>query len=237
MCLRLNGRLILLLSDRAFAQSHADGCGYTVSLRICGDLLLVPCGRVYDRLKMQAYLERLANLDFARVLKTISGFFQQEGFSFALIGAFGLHAYGLSRATQDLDFVVEAAAQDKLIAFLEFLRYRTLHRSSGYSSHCHANAALGRLDFVYISGDTSRKIFQEAKGSLEIGGVVALVPRPEHLAAMKIHAIKTDPSRTLQDLSDIQFLLGLPGVDEDEVRVYFEKSGLLRLYEEIKKKS
>lgn len=32
-------------------------------------------------------------------------------FPFAVIGAFGLHAYGLSRATSDLDFVTESAAQ------------------------------------------------------------------------------------------------------------------------------
>jgi hypothetical protein len=61
------------------------------------------------------------------------------------------------------------------------------------------------------------------------------VPRPEHLAAMKVHAMKNDPARTLQDMADIQFLLRLPGIDEAEVRAYFEAAGLLERYREIER--
>ena len=61
------------------------------------------------------------------------------------------------------------------------------------------------------------------------------VPRPEHLITMKVHAMKNDPSRTLRDMADIQFLLSLPGIDEAEVRAYFEQSGLLERYRDIKR--
>lgn len=62
-----------------------------------------------------------------------------------------------------------------------------------------------------------------------------LVPRAEHLAAMKIHAMKSDPSRTFKELADIQFLLGLPGIDEQEIRGCFEKEGLKGRFDELKK--
>ena len=52
---------------------------------------------------------------------------------------------------------------------------------------------------------------------------------------MKVHAMKNDPSRSLREMADIQFLLGLPGIDEAEVRSYFEQSGLLERYLEIKR--
>jgi hypothetical protein len=52
---------------------------------------------------------------------------------------------------------------------------------------------------------------------------------------MKIHAMKHDPSRTLQEMADIQFLLRLPDVDEEAIRAYFERSGLLERYLEIKR--
>jgi hypothetical protein len=52
---------------------------------------------------------------------------------------------------------------------------------------------------------------------------------------MKVHAMKNDPSRTLREMADIQFLLSLPGIDEAEVRAYFEQSGLLERYLEIKR--
>jgi hypothetical protein len=63
----------------------------------------------------------------------------------------------------------------------------------------------------------------------------ALVPRPEHLAAMKVLAMRNDPARTFQEMSDIRHLLTLPGVDEQEIRGYFAKHGLESRFDEIKK--
>jgi hypothetical protein len=59
------------------------------------------------------------------------------------------------------------------------------------------------------------------------------VPKPEHLAAMKVHAIKNDPARRHQELADIRFLMSLPGVDRGEIRRYFESSGLGELYDDL----
>jgi hypothetical protein len=59
------------------------------------------------------------------------------------------------------------------------------------------------------------------------------VPRPEHLAAMKVFAMKNDPSRTFRELEDIRFLLTLDGVDREMVRGYFEKHGLGHRHDEI----
>lgn len=173
-------------------------------------------------------------MDFGKVLSVLVGFFEREGFRYAAIGAFGLHALGLSRATLDLDLATESAAQPKLVAFLESLGYETLHRSEGYSNHLHPDPDPGRVDVVYVSAETSRLLFGGGT-RLRLGGHEVPVPRPEHLAAMKIHAMKNDPSRTLQEMADLQFLLGLPGIDEDEVRGYFERAGLLDRYREIKR--
>ena len=45
--------------------------------------------------------------------------------------------------------------------------------------------------------------------------------------------MKNDPSRILQEMADMQFLLRLPDIDEAEVRAYFERSGFLERYREI----
>ena len=47
--------------------------------------------------------------------------------------------------------------------------------------------------------------------------------------------MKNDPSRALQEMADIQFLLRLPGVDTEEIRGYFARSGLLERYREIER--
>jgi hypothetical protein len=139
-------------------------------------------------------------LDFERILKEVAGFFESEGIRYAVIGAFALHAYGRSRATSDLDFVTEFHAQPKLIAFLEGFGHETLHASSGYSNHLHRDVAMGRLDFVYISGETSRQLFGSARKLLVLGEMSIPVPRAEHIAAMKIQAMKNDPERTFQEM-------------------------------------
>ncbi len=71
--------------------------------------------------------------------------------------------------------------------------------------------------------------------TLRLGGRELPVPRAEHLVAMKVHAMKNDPERVLQDMADIRVLLQVPGIDEDEVRGYFERAGMEDRYVEIKR--
>jgi hypothetical protein len=68
-------------------------------------------------------------------------------------------------------------------------------------------------------------------------GSIVPVLSAEHLAAMKIFAIKNDPTRTLAELEDIRFLLTLPGINRDEIRGYFEKHELGDLYAGIERSS
>jgi hypothetical protein len=174
-------------------------------------------------------------VEFEKALVLVSEFFRREERPFAVIGAFALQAYGLTRATQDLDFAAEASVQEKLIAHLSACGYETLHQSLGYSNHLHSDPVLGRLDFVYLDGPTAEALFGSAHEQTGPGGLRVPVPKAEHLVALKVHGIKNDPSRTFRDLADIQYLMGLAGVDRDEIRGYFEKDGLLARYDELRR--
>jgi hypothetical protein len=172
-------------------------------------------------------------LDFARVFDRVAGLLDERGHPCAVVGALALHAWGLSRATFDLDVVTASAAQADLVALLQALGYETLHVSPGYSSHQHADADWGGVDVVYVDAETARRLFPVCPKRLKLGGREALVPRAEHLAAMKVQAMRNDPSRLLPDLADVQYLLRLPGTDRAEVRGYFEKAGLLQWYDRL----
>jgi hypothetical protein len=174
-------------------------------------------------------------MDFGRVFSTVAAFLEGEGFPVAVVGAFGLHAFGITRATQDLDFATDAAARPKAVAFLESLGYETLHSSEGYSNHLHPDPAMGRIDFVYVGGETGRQLFEGSRERLTLGGRGALVPRAEHLIAMKVQATKNDPGRSFQDLADIRSLMLLPGVDQAEVEGYFARAGLKDKLDDIRK--
>jgi len=148
-------------------------------------------------------------------------------------GALGLHAYGHSRATFDLDVVTVSAAQVRLVAALEALGYETLHVSAGYSNHQHPDADWGGVDVIYVDEQTARRLFAGCSRKLRIGDREAPVPRAEHLAAMKVQAMRNDPTRLVQDLADVQELLRLPSTDRAEVLRYFEKAGMVEWYERL----
>ena len=174
-------------------------------------------------------------MDFGKVLDEVAGFLEANGFPYAVIGAVALAAYGLPRTTLDLDLVVDAEAQDALIAFLESRGYETLHRSTGYSNHVHPDPSRGNLDFVYVRGETSRELFAGCRRAAGPRGREIPLPKPEHLAAMKALAMKNDPSRTFQELADVRFLLTLPGTDRGEIRRHFERHGLAERFDELAK--
>lgn len=174
-------------------------------------------------------------MNFGIVLGVVTAFLEENGYRYALIGGIALAAYGLPRTTLDVDLAVDSAAQDDLIRFLELRGYETLNRSKGYSNHLHSDPEWGSLDFVYVTGETADKLFAGCHRAQGPGGVDVPIPRPEHLAALKVLAMKNDPKRIFQEMADIRFLLTLPGVDRREVRSYFERHGLKDRIDELER--
>jgi len=171
---------------------------------------------------------------FDEVLRTFSAFFEREGIRYAVAGGNALLAWGLQRLTHDVDFAIDGARRNDVIAHAESLGYETTFVSDGYSNHYHSNADLGHVDFLYLYGQTADTLFSAAIQRNTLG-VELPVLRPEHLIAMKVHAMKQRPMRVLIDAPDIAFLIALPGVDQQKVREYFSQQGLLKIYDELEK--
>lgn len=174
-------------------------------------------------------------MDFAAVLESVRAFLEQGGWRYALGGGLAMAAYGLPRTTLDLDLVVEGESQEDLIRHLVSLGYETLNRSAGYSNHVHREPGMGSVDFVYLAGETAEKLFSAAREVPGPGGRPVLVPSPEHLAAMKVLAMKNDPARTFQELGDIRHLIAVAGADRVAVREQFARHGLEERYRELER--
>lgn len=174
-------------------------------------------------------------MDFAAVLESVRTFLELGGRRYALGGGLAMAAYGLPRTTLDLDLVVEAGSQQALIQYLESVDYQTLNRSAGYSNHVHREPGMGSVDFVYLAAETAEKVFSAAREVPGPGGRPVLVPSPEHLAAMKILAMKNDPARTFQELGDIRHLIAVAGADREAVREQFARHGLEARYRELER--
>jgi hypothetical protein len=172
-------------------------------------------------------------MNIKAIFRSLIGFFKQTGIDYALVGAFALKAYGYLRATEDVDFLVRGAYQSSIVAYLESIGYETIYRSPGYSNHVHPLAKLGRIDFIYVEGQTADVILSEAKPLLLIDDISVPVAKAEHLIALKVFAMKNDPERSFREMADLQYLLRLPGLDLEEIRGYFEKYGQMEKYYEL----
>ncbi len=173
-------------------------------------------------------------MKFDEVLRRFSEFFDAQEIRYALAGGNALLAWGHQRPTHDVDFAIDGARRDEAVAYAESLGYETTFASEGYSNHYHRDAAFGHVDFLYVYGSTADALFGGVT-HLSAVGVNLPVLRPEHLIAMKVHAMKQRPMRVLIDAPDIAFLLSLPGIDRERVREYFSQNGLLKIFDELEK--
>jgi hypothetical protein len=172
-------------------------------------------------------------VNFAGALDRVDAVLAAGGWRSAVVGGVALAACGHTRMTLDLDIVTESAAQDTLVPSLEAEGYVTLYRSSGFSNHRHPNPEWGRVDFIYVHGETAERLFAGVRTLPGPSGRAVRVPRPEHLIAMKVQAMKNAPERTWQEMADIGYLLTLAGTDRREAREYFVKANLLDRWEEL----
>lgn len=174
-------------------------------------------------------------MDFEAILVTFAGRLEAEQIRYAIVGGLAVHAWGHARPTRDADFAVDRHHQQSVIAIAESLGYRTIFISDAFSNHEHHDPRWGHVDFMYLSGRTAEAVFSAVVLKPLVGERDFPVASAEHLAMMKAVAMKNFPHRTLYEGDDIRVLLGVPGVDRDSIREYFERQGLLDLFDAIEK--
>lgn len=173
-------------------------------------------------------------MDAARLLAVLRPHFEATAARWMLAGGFAVAAWGSARTTLDLDLVVDDEPRDALVPRIVAEGFEAYNDSEAFTNLQHPDPALGRLDLLWVSGRTSRQLFEAAVSRSGPDGKPILVPTPEHLIAMKLRAIQSRATRVIRDGPDLQHLLGLPGLDHNQIRGYFERAGLSELYDRLK---
>ena len=78
----------------------------------------------------------------------------------ALIGGLAVVVHQVVRATQDVDFLLEAEAADKVHAALLLLGYQCLHRSEDAANYVRGTEG---LDLLYAHRPLARQLLSQAK--------------------------------------------------------------------------
>lgn len=132
-----------------------------------------------------------------------------------VIGGHAINAYGYTRTTVDFDFVIPGTTlpiwRDELDAI--GYRWRGETRAFAQFSAPEGDNPPFPIDLMLVDEVTFEKLWIEAR-VLDFAGVSLRVPKPTHLIALKLHALK-NPARAARgkDLPDIVQLMRIAELD------------------------
>lgn len=169
------------------------------------------------------------------ILRTLLQKGKQKGASFILVGGHALNVYGLTRQTGDVDIVVREQDKKKWRSILESLGYKLFHDHPAFMQFSPPDIVAWPVDVMIVDKETFDG-FQRGGKEFDIGGACILVPRIEHLIALKLHALKQNQAyRELKDLDDILELLERTDIDAagEQFRKFCESYGTVEIYQRI----
>jgi len=150
---------------------------------------------------------------FARLADALA----HEGLTVLVIGGHAVNAYGYSRTTVDVDF---------LVAVESFPEWRVVFESAGYrwAGQTETFARMDPpatdppslpVDVMLVSSETFSKLYAERQ-LLDFGGTRLPVPKAINLIALKLHAMR-NPERFKKgkDLPDILNLISICQIDTE----------------------
>lgn len=144
------------------------------------------------------------------MLKQISQICGRLGITPVLIGGWAMNFLGVPRQTLDVDLMLSVKEAKRLQEQLERLGYSEVFRNQVFV-RLHSNEAL-EIDILLSDADTLARVRDNGKAFHEHGAEF-MVPSPEHLVAMKLHAMKNQLSeRISRDLPDVVALLSMADI-------------------------
>ncbi|MDP4585188.1 MAG: hypothetical protein NWT04_14845 [Verrucomicrobiales bacterium] len=157
---------------------------------------------------------------------------------FLLIGGRGLEAHGYVRNTHDLDLLVRLTDLNELTRSIREFGYALAVETAIFSRWRAADPAIDDLDLIYVDPGTFDKLNRDAV-TITYGELSIRVPSITGMIALKLHAMRNQPGRTIRDTQDIQAVLHLhpQAVALDDLRVLCEKYGPPGIFDEIHRKT
>ena len=168
--------------------------------------------------------------NLAEQIREALSMFARHGIEPALIGGLAVVAHQVVRATQDVDFLVEAEAANKVHDALLDLGYQCLHRSEDAANYVRATEG---LDLLYAHRPLARRLLAQASERDTPMGHMRVVS-VEGLIGFKLQGYVNDATR-LRDLDDIRALVKVhrASLDLAQLREYFALFNQLELLNEL----
>ena len=159
-------------------------------------------------------------------IETLLPAFEKEQVRYALIGGFALQAYGIIRATVDIDWLILDDDRNTVRDIVEAAGWVIAFDSENAFTASPKDEASGtRIDILWARRKISRQMLADARSLVVPGlGREIRVVTPTDLAGLKIQAYCNQPEREFHELADIAELSKLPAsqVNLKLLKSYFE---------------
>ncbi len=142
-----------------------------------------------------------------------------------MIGGHAVNHYGVSRATQDIDFMIAAADEGAVRRVMQEAGFTNVASNETVIFFNRPGSPL-RVDFLKVDHETMDGLLVNSREVEYFGGHVVRVPRLKDLLAMKLFTLSSgDAKREDKDFSDVVHL-----VVENHFDVDLEFRGLCRQF-------
>jgi hypothetical protein len=138
-----------------------------------------------------------------------------RGLPSLLIGGNAVVLLGYIRNTIDLDLLLPDTARSAWLDLLRELGYRFFHGGSAFAQFESPDAAGMPVDLMFVDETTWNKLLEGAK-EMTLGEGRVLLPRPEYLVALKLHAAASPTRRRPEvDWEDIRQIVRICALDPE----------------------
>jgi hypothetical protein len=171
---------------------------------------------------------------YQSIFKILASIYREAGITCILIGGYAVNSYKVSRHTADVDFLLTKDSFLKIKDRLIELGYSIENEQEVFVQLIN-KCGLRDLDFMFADSETIEKLIKSSNTTI-IASETFIIPSLQNLIALKLHSIKYNPQRELNDLPDIINLIKNNKLDagSPEIVLLCEKFGPIGIYEKIR---
>ena len=163
-----------------------------------------------------------------QLIRKISSAAAKASLRALLIGGHAVNAHGVSRFTEDFDFLIRREDLPSWEKALTELGFKKFHEANAFAQFSHESEKEHvRLDLMLVNAGTFSKL-ENRSGTFPEPSETLRIVSVEHLIALKLHALKQDlKHRRLRDFLDVVELITENKIDlkSAEMQEIFERYG------------
>ena len=163
---------------------------------------------------------------------------RQLALPYLLIGGHAVNTYAEPRATLDVDLLVQSVQKALWHGLLLDQGFKLKYDGENFLQYAPPHGTSWRMDLMLVNDQTFGKLFASSR-TTESFNLPMRIPSPEHLIALKLHAMVHGPAERFEkDFGDIAGIARNARLESESgsLREIFTRYGTAEIYEKFKQR-